>query len=623
MDTPYDVLGSLGSFGGLRGPTPLEAWNQGVLGAQTTEQNNNILAQQRAEAQKQQMLQQRQQQYQQDLSALPQGNMFLGMSRMIAKYPEFKEALKASYDSFDEQTQRGELRHASTVWNLLKNGFVDKAIEQLETRVRSDRNAGGYQTGAGGANTGEGSDPSFFEGQLKLLKTGNPKAIAAVKDGLASFMATVIPDKFANVSEQLGIGKDGKRVMRPGDVLLGEDDKPIYTTPFAPQTVTVEPGKKVVEFTPGGGGSATDDASGGRRFTGGWTPRARNGGDNEDAAVDGKIAGASQYLGVAPTADLTGMSPLKIAQAMTLSEGGKGSLADRNNNPANIKGAGGEGGFRKFPTKVAGLNAAAALVARKIRSGQTTVQSLIEGLPVDGGQAGISRVIADGGPPKAKPQGVRMTPAENEAEGLPTNIIYYRNEFGVPVPVGGQKPGSPDKSGAYSQSALDAFDRAIDTAQRLVGAPAVRDKSGKVVRGAIEPHPGLSTAVGVKGLTGGFLGGWVVPGTDAADFNAELDAMKAQVFLPMVQSMKGMGALSNAEGEKLTAAIGALSPQQSEVQFKKSVNRIIDDLRTYKQRGISGSVPGDQPVRVSSVQQAMSLKPGTVFITPDGRRKVR
>lgn len=125
----------------------------------------------------------------------------------------------------------------------------------------------------------------------------------------------------------------------------------------------------------------------GQQYTGGWTPRARNGGDNSDEAVDAKIAGAAKFLGVAPSDDISKIDPTRIAQAMALSEGGAGSLADRNNNPGNLRNA--DGSFKKFPTKEAGIRAAAELVRRKIASGQSSVQSIIEGLPV-GGDASAS-----------------------------------------------------------------------------------------------------------------------------------------------------------------------------------------------------------------------------------------
>lgn len=136
---------------------------------------------------------------------------------------------------------------------------------------------------------------------------------------------------------------------------------------------------------------------------------------------------------------------------------------------------------------------------------------------------------------------------------------------------------------AYSQSALDAFDRAIESARRL------------------RNHEGLGAAVGswfdpqawgsVNMLTEPDLEKGQKPadqyyrGTKARDFASQLDAMRAQVFLPMVQSMKGMGALSNAEGAKLTDAIGALDPGMSEAAFVESLDRIIGDLDMYRQRG--------------------------------------
>ncbi len=167
----------------------------------------------------------------------------------------------------------------------------------------------------------------------------------------------------------------------------------------------------------------------------------------------------------------------------------------------------------------------------------------------------------------------------------------------------GGAAGGTAQEGAYSQSALDAFDRAIGTAQRL------------------RNHAGLNASVGLPSINplDGNLAGFIVPGSRAADFNAELEALKAQVFLPMVQSMKGMGALSNAEGEKLTAAIGALNTSQSEEAFRASLDRIIGDLNGYKQRGMP---QGQQQGQAGAVAPgAAPTAPGSLpppRISPDG-----
>jgi hypothetical protein len=157
---------------------------------------------------------------------------------------------------------------------------------------------------------------------------------------------------------------------------------------------------------------------------------------------------------------------------------------------------------------------------------------------------------------------------------------------GLPAPKG-MEAASP----AYSQSAIDAFDRAISTADRL------------------KNHPGLGAAVGSGFDPQSFgsynpISGKAFGGTNAAGFESELEAMKAQVFLPMVQSMKGMGALSNAEGDKLTAAIGSLNQNMPEAEFKASLDRIVADLKTYRDRG---APQGEQPA-ANPAEDALKAK---------------
>lgn len=107
-----------------------------------------------------------------------------------------------------------------------------------------------------------------------------------------------------------------------------------------------------------------------------------------------------------------------------------------------------------------------------------------------------------------------------------------------------------------AQQTYDTFNTALGTIAELKAAP------------------GLGKAVGLSSMFP------TVPGSDAANFEATLDTFKAQTFLPMVQSMKGMGALSDAEGKKLTDAVGALSTKMSETEFNRSLNRIEGQLRS-------------------------------------------
>lgn len=74
---------------------------------------------------------------------------------------------------------------------------------------------------------------------------------------------------------------------------------------------------------------------------------------------------------------------------------------------------------------------------------------------------------------------------------------------------------------------------------------------------ALIKHPGLNAGTGVTSFWG------AMPGTEAKDFHVRLENLKAQVFLPTVKALQGMGALSNAEGEKISAAIANLDPKLS------------------------------------------------------------
>ncbi|HFW2851066.1 TPA: phage DNA ejection protein [Salmonella enterica subsp. enterica serovar Chailey] len=109
---------------------------------------------------------------------------------------------------------------------------------------------------------------------------------------------------------------------------------------------------------------------------------------------------------------------------------------------------------------------------------------------------------------------------------------------------------------AAAQGAVDTFSTALDSLNE------------------IDQSPGLSKAVGIRSTFP------TVPGSDAANFEARLDTFKAQTFLPMVQSLKGMGALSDAEGKKLSDAVGALSPKMSEKAFRDSIGKIRNQLES-------------------------------------------
>lgn len=127
------------------------------------------------------------------------------------------------------------------------------------------------------------------------------------------------------------------------------------------------------------------------------------------------------------------------------------------------------------------------------------------------------------------------------------------------------------------QQAVATFDQAIDSTKLL------------------QAHPGLDKAVGRASMFP------TIPGGDAANFEAQLDTLKAQTFLPQVQALKGMGALSDAEGKKMSDSVGALSTKMSQAEFRASLARVQDSLNKAKERatknipGLKSPAAGQQP----------------------------
>lgn len=357
----------------------------------------------------------------------------------------------------------------------------------------------------------------------------------------------------------------------PGSHLVDPaSGKALFSAPFAPRPVTVGPDQTVVEYAPGSKFGGGFDG-----FYNGFLAGAEGGYNPKDP-----MSGAPVNFGIDqranPDIDVKNLTQDQ-AKKLMLERYWKPSGADQIQDPA----------LQAIHADTAinmGVNAAKGLLQKSGGDPNAYLQLReqryreIGGPVLDGwlkrnenlrqfAGLGEGRVIARGAPKAEKPKWRTLSQEEAQRMGLPAGT-YQQSPDGEIKPIGGIGDKAPQSKEAYSQSAMDAFDRAINTADGLL------------------KHPGFNTGVGMPSINplDGNLAGFIVPGSPAADFRTSLETMKAQVFLPMVQSMKGMGALSNAEGEKLTAAIGNLNPSQSEAQFRTSVEQIIRDLKTYRDR---------------------------------------
>ena len=127
------------------------------------------------------------------------------------------------------------------------------------------------------------------------------------------------------------------------------------------------------------------------------------------------------------------------------------------------------------------------------------------------------------------------------------------------------------------QGMVSSFDTALDTLNTIAN------------------HPGKKAAVGFGGAQLS-----MIPGTDAAGFAAQLETFKAQTFLPQVQALKGMGALSDAEGKKLEAAVGALTQSMKLEEFNSQIGKIKSYLQAARDRLSAGTTAPQTPAQSST-----------------------
>ncbi|QDZ07451.1 hypothetical protein FPZ24_08130 [Sphingomonas panacisoli] len=441
-----------------------EAVLGGMQARSAIDQNNAQTQLIGAQVQKLNDQQTQERQYQYDVAQYLKNPTPEATLAMFSKYPEQANALSKGYAVKDEAARNSDIGYFGSLYSALDKGNTPIALSTLRQRRDADQRAG--------------LDTTLDDDWIAALEGGDTTASATIKGAvLANLAAAAGRDKFAQNFGAVGGSRELKSA-NAGDWVYDQQGNVVFKVPQADQYKSVGQGDTLVKI-PGEGGAPTGGAG---QYVGGWTPRARNGGDNADNVVDNKISGMATALGVGPDESLAGKSPLDIAKALTLSEGGPGSLADRNNNPGNLTDPK-TGQFRKFPTKEAGLAAAAAQVARNLKRGQTTIRSMVEGLPVGGSsQSGGATVVATG-QPKAKdaPNGYQWSADGAKLEPIP----------GGPADKGAAtaalKPW-PSKQ-LEARVTNDASIQNIDNAMRLLD-PKNNSPEAKAARAAVGPFTG-------------------------------------------------------------------------------------------------------------------------------------
>jgi hypothetical protein len=314
---------------------------------------------------------------------------------------------------------------------------------------------------------------------------------------------------------------------------------------------------------------------------------------------------------------------------------GSGPISQRNNNPGNLRSR--SGGFQSFSSPEEGLQALKSDLTAKV-SGNSPAMKANYG---EGYTPTLERLLTTYAPPTenntkayidfvSKKSGIdpkqplttadvdKIVPYITEMEGGKGARAYFENSTGnqgfameapqtnvVRGPNGEQgqllfkgrnqtpfteglekgfqwaEDGNGNRFAARIPGTDTGAQGAIVTAQDTLGIldqiVKTDPKTGKDIL-----HPGLESSVGLKGLSGGLLGGWVVPGTESANFNALLDQLQGKQFLEAYQYLRGSGSISQIEGEKAGNAMARMQKSQTEASFIKAAK----EFKGILERGI-------------------------------------
>jgi hypothetical protein len=535
-----------------------------------------------------------------------------GAHDLVVQFPKKAEAVKQGWTVLDNQQRQTNLTQMGSVLSLATAGKFDKAAATMRQRIEAD--------------TAAGQDTKDDQAILEALESPDPTE-RNLAVGLIQYHVAAIagPEHFGSALESLQKGKEGftlgagqKRFDNSGNVIAevapeteylvipeggkavpkgslaggggqasGETGAASSSPSGAPRSVrNNNPGNlRVSGFTRSQPGFKGADSAGyaifdspesgtkaqaallaGKGYYGGgrrtpraiiekWAPRASKGGDNTDAQVDNYIGYAAQQLGIGPDDTIPSERLPALAAAMSRFESG----------------ATGAAGQTRVP------------------QGATAHQT--------NDPAGTLY-----GAPRARP--ARMTPEEVRAEGLDPGTVYYRDAAGIPQAVTGQS----GKTSALTEGqakAVGFLSTAVASVNALNSIDGHSYKPSEVAYGlntlsAGNPVKRNLSQVERRVLNAqmAFAGALLRLESGAVVSDQEI-ARKAQTLFPMPGDGSQVQADKKAQRDAGLAALRAAAGPGSEK--------------------VKPALPPGGAVRVRSRQEAMSLKPGTLYIRPDGK----
>jgi len=582
---------------GSAGPNPYLAQMQGQQGLQAGQQQLAMGALQLKATQDQQA---RDQQFQTVVADYFDHPAPQKLARISAMFPEKAKGLQDSYSIMDAAQLQSRKTQLGQLYSAAKNGNSALAAKQIDSIIAAEK--------AAGLDTTDG------EAAKAAIESGDPKALTQTLAFAQMHLAAADP-KFAKdigaISDDFTLGQGDTR-YHDGQVVASVAPKPDYLV--VPEGGKAVPINGAPALDMGGGGQASGSTGGAPgsttnapRRSMGWTPRARDGGDNPDSVVDAKLAAISKATGFDPDAPLTPEQAAKVIAAIPATEGGAGSIADRNNNPGNIKFGGfarsqgatkdPHSGYAVFPTKEAGLKAAQRLGQGYYARGQRTIRDIIEGKPVGGSAAPVGPPRASGDPAGTiygTPKPGYQVLAPNEVPpGLDPNTVYQRSPDGQITPVGGQKQGQLKPWPAPALAARVSNDAALTniTGALSLLSPSNNTKEAQAAKAAV----GFGT-----GVLGNRFTNWNDPA--GADFRARI----GQIGGIIIKDTSG-AAVSLSEDERLSKWVPKVDDAPDTIRSK--LNNLRREL-AQRNEVMDNTYTEDQGFRPLHQHEAPAATPG-------------
>lgn len=170
----------------------------------------------------------------------------------------------------------------------------------------------------------------------------------------------------------------------------------------------------------------------------------------------------------------------------------------------------------------------------------------------------------------------------------------------------GQSIGILPKDVAGKEAAEEVGKAAGKAQADLPRVQANADRALQTIE-AIRNHPGKQYGVGAIGALPG------IPGTQQRGFVNLVDQAKGQTFLEAFNSLRGGGAITEAEGAKATQALARLDRAQTPKDFDAA----LKDLEDVVRRGLA-TAQSNAKLRGLETQRAAPAGPGTGQPQPKG-----